>query len=147
MAKAETSAQRSPRGTKPVSQAFFTALDSVPEASRAAVAKAAHAMIRDELKLRRDKMKVAAAKEKEKARKTVAAPKPVSAKAPAAKAKAATTSAVAQPAPKPNGADNAAAPVKRRTRKPADLPTPGGGAGGGGGLWGAPPPPLARSLL
>ena len=63
MAKAET-ATRAPRGSKPVSQAFFAALDSVPEASRAAVARAAQVMIRDELKLRREKLRASAAKEK-----------------------------------------------------------------------------------
>ena len=60
----ETPATRLPRGTKPVTQAFFAALDSIPESSRPAVAKAAQAMIRDELKNRRDKQKALAAKEK-----------------------------------------------------------------------------------
>ena len=46
MLKSETTSARSPRGTKPVSQAFFTALDAVPEAARSAVAKAAQVMIR-----------------------------------------------------------------------------------------------------
>lgn len=55
MALAEKTSSRLPRGTKPVVQAFLTALDGVPEASRPAVAKAAQAMIRDELKLRRSK--------------------------------------------------------------------------------------------
>lgn len=55
MAKAETASTRLPRGTKPVAQAFLAALDSVPEMSRAAVAKAAQTMIRDELKARREK--------------------------------------------------------------------------------------------
>ncbi len=62
MAKAETSTTRAPRGAKPVSQAFLTALENIPDASRAAVAKAAQAMIRDELKLRREKIKAKAAK-------------------------------------------------------------------------------------
>ncbi len=55
MAKAETASTRLPRGTKPVAQAFLAALDSVPEMSRAAVAKAAQAMVRDELKARRER--------------------------------------------------------------------------------------------
>jgi len=67
MLKAPTTAARAPRGTKPVSQAFFTALETVPEASRPAVAKAAHAMIRDELKAMREKSKAAAAKNKTRA--------------------------------------------------------------------------------
>jgi hypothetical protein len=64
MAKAETGVARAPRGTRPVSQAFFTALDAVPEAQRAAVAKAAQVAIRDELKARREKSKATAAKAK-----------------------------------------------------------------------------------
>ena len=55
MALAEKTSSRLPRGTKPVVQAFLTALDAVPEASRPAVAKAAQTMIRDEMKLRRSK--------------------------------------------------------------------------------------------
>ena len=64
MPKTETTATRAPRGTKPVSQAFFTALAAVPEAARSGVAKAALAMIRDELKARQEKIKASAAKEK-----------------------------------------------------------------------------------
>ena len=63
MAKADSSTAR-PRGTKPVSQAFFTALDSVPAAQQSAVGKAALAMIRDEIRNRRDKQKAMAAKAK-----------------------------------------------------------------------------------
>lgn len=97
---AKTEATRAPRGTKPVSQAFFAALDAVPELTRSAVAKAAQTMIRDELKTRREKVKMAAAKEK--ARKSAPVKK-------AAKAKAAAP--VAEPAP-----------AKRRARKVADTP-------------------------
>ena len=106
MLKAATISTRAPRGTKPVSLAFFTALDAVPEASRAAVAKAAQAMIRDELKLRRDKMKAAAAKEK--ARKTAASADESHAK-PATRGKGAKKPVV-------NGEIEA---PKRRGRKPA----------------------------
>ncbi len=50
MARAETTGTaRGPRGAKPVAQAFLAALDSVPEAARSAVVKAAQMMIRDEL--------------------------------------------------------------------------------------------------
>jgi hypothetical protein len=90
MPKTESTATRAPRGTKPVMAAFFTALDATPEASRAAIAKAAQVMIRDELKLRREKVKAAAAKSKArkppavkapvKAPKIEAAPEPVVAK-------------------------------------------------------------------
>ena len=84
MAKEDTASKstRSPRGAKPVSQAFFEALESIPEATRAAVAKAALAMIRDDLKAMRDKAKSFAAKEK--ARKPAAAK--TAAKASVAKA-------------------------------------------------------------
>ena len=98
MAKADTVSARTPRGTKPVSQAFFAALDTVPDVQRAAVARAAQLMIRDELKLRRDRMKAAAAKEK--------------ARAPARKAAA----------PKKAAADTTPAP--KPVRKPARTPAP-----------------------
>ena len=105
MLKADISA-RAPRGTKPVSQAFFNALDAIPEASRAAVAKAAQIMIRDELKARRDRLKAAALKQKTRAKVAPAAePMP---KAPAR--------GRAKPVPPTNGI---AEPPKRRGRKVA----------------------------
>lgn len=108
MAKTETTAARSPRGTKPVAQAFFSALDTVPEAGRAAVAKAAQAMIRDQIKLQREKAKSMAAKAK------------------AASAKKAATGAE-EPAglkagPKAKLTKAKPAPAKRRARKTADVP-------------------------
>jgi hypothetical protein len=42
--------QRAPRGSRTVSQAFFAALDAIPEGRRKEVAKAAQAAIREELK-------------------------------------------------------------------------------------------------
>ncbi len=42
--------QRAPRGSRTVSQAFFAALEAIPEARRQEVAKAAQAAIREELK-------------------------------------------------------------------------------------------------
>ena len=60
----ETAPTRAPRGTKPVMQAFFAALEVVPIGSRSAVSKAAQVLIRDELKNRREKLKASAAKEK-----------------------------------------------------------------------------------
>ena len=105
MAKAEaaTSTGRAPRGTKPVAQAFLAALDAVPETARPAVAKAAQAMIRDELKSRRDKLKATAAKGK--------------ARRPAASGR---TRKLAEP----NRAEPNVEPVprKRRSRKQADVP-------------------------
>ncbi len=97
---------RAPRGAKPVAKAFFTALDALPDATRGAVAKAAQVMIRDQLKLRRDKLREAAAKEK--------ARRPGTAKpAPLRNGKLAAA-ASATPAPA------AAAKTKRRARKPGD---------------------------
>lgn len=83
MAIKATSGARAPRGTKTLIQAFFSAADSIPEATRADVVKAALAAIRDQLKDVRDKAKVAKAKAKEKAAKTsvVVSPK-VAAAAP-----------------------------------------------------------------
>ncbi len=133
MLKPDTASGRAPRGTKPVSQAFFAALESIPESSRSAVAKAAQAMIRDEIKARREKLKIAAAKEK--ARQPVAAKaaasKPVAAKASSAKAK------VSKPGPAKRNAAKRALKVaspevteeaveqpapKRRGRKSAEVP-------------------------
>src|SRR3954469_20820428 len=104
MAKAETTSAttRAPRGAKPVAQAFLAALDSVPEAARSAVAKAAQVMIRDEIKSRREKAKAAAAKEK--ARRPAAVKREPKAPAPE----------VAEPV--------AATPIKRRSRKQAGAP-------------------------
>ena len=117
MLKAATTATRSPRGTKPVSQAFFSALESVPEASRSAVGKAALAMIRDEMKTRRDKIKAAAAKEKAR---TPAPVKATSAKAaPAKAAPERPTPAKRTPKPAPAAEANGTAAPKRRGRKPA----------------------------
>ena len=134
MLKAATTATRAPRGTKPVSQAFLTALDSIPEMSRAAVAKAALTMIRDEMKSRKEKLKVATAKEKEKARTAPPVP-PTPAKATSKAAPAKSTAkmstaktAAAKSGPTKRGPKAAAAtaPVanglaasKRRGRKPA----------------------------
>jgi hypothetical protein len=64
MIKEQSVSTRLPRGTRPVTQAFFSALDAVPEASRGIVAKAAQTLIRDELKVRREKNKAVTAKTK-----------------------------------------------------------------------------------
>ncbi len=98
MAKADSTPTRAPRGTKPVIQAFFSALNAIPEASRAAVAKAAQMMIRDELKNRRDKSRALAAKAK-------------------AKAKASKPGAVKRAAKPAELPPAEAVPVKRRARK------------------------------
>ena len=126
MAKAETTT-RAPRGAKPVSQAFFAALETIPEATRSAVAKAAQTMIRDELKLRGEKVKAATAKAKAKslALPKAAAPKPAVKKV-AAKAKVAPTvgaATVKKSAVKAKPARVVeAAPVKSRGRKAVSVP-------------------------
>jgi hypothetical protein len=51
--------QRAPRGSRTVSQAFFAALEAIPEARRQEVAKAAQAAIREELKLKQRKQPAA----------------------------------------------------------------------------------------
>lgn len=128
MAIREDSRTRAPRGTKNVTQAFLTALDGVPESQQAAVASAALAGIRDEIKARRLKRREAAAKAKASApakkklatarRAKVAGPK----RAPAAPAKP----AVAKKAPA-----RRKAPVKAARRKspakaaPASTPESG----------------------
>jgi hypothetical protein len=73
MAVKATVATRAPRGTKTLTQAFFSAADGIPEIQRAAVVKAALAAIRDQLKDDREKVKVAKAKAKVKAAKTSSA--------------------------------------------------------------------------
>jgi hypothetical protein len=94
---------------KTLTQAFFSAADSIAEPQRAAVVKAALAAIRDQLKDDRDKTKAAKAKAKMKAgRAPVGRPK---AAAHAAK-KAAAPPPPPPPAPKK-------APVKRRAKAAA----------------------------
>jgi hypothetical protein len=77
----ESVATRAPRGTKTLTQAFFSAAAGIPEIQRDAVVKAALAAIRDQLKEDREKVKVAKAKATVKATKTSSAvrPKPAAA--------------------------------------------------------------------
>jgi len=86
MAKATTSA-RAPRGTKVLTQAFFSAADAIPEPQRAAVIKAALAAIRDELKAVREKALAAKAKAKSASPVKKTAAKPAKKPAPKAAAK------------------------------------------------------------
>jgi TRAP-type C4-dicarboxylate transport system substrate-binding protein len=58
--------ERAPRGTKPVAQAFLGALEKIPAASQAAVAKAALTAVREELAARKEKARDAKAKAKAK---------------------------------------------------------------------------------
>ena len=55
MAIADTTRSRAPRGTKSLTQAFFSALADIPEDRRDAVARAAQSAIREELQARRIK--------------------------------------------------------------------------------------------
>jgi hypothetical protein len=75
-----TTASRAPRGTKTLKQAFFSAADSVPEAQRDGVIKAALAAIRDELKA--DKEKARASKARAKAKPAKPMPVKLAAKSP-----------------------------------------------------------------
>ncbi len=85
MAIKEDVQKRAPRGTKNVTQAFFTALDDTPDGQRAVVGAAALVAIRDELKGRRVKIKEAAAAARAKAKRKAPARAKVAAKAPAAR--------------------------------------------------------------
>lgn len=69
MAESPTAPTRLPRGTKPVAQAFFTALATVPDAQRFAVARAAQILIRDGMRMQRQKARASAL--------SAAAPSPV----------------------------------------------------------------------
>ena len=115
MAKTDTTTTRAPRGAKPVSQAFFTALESIPEATRAAVAKAAQAMIRDQIKTQREKVKAIAAKDKAAAANKARQSAPIKAVTTAPKAASKTKTK----------SETEAVPAKRRVKKPskpADVP-------------------------
>ena len=97
MAKASTTT-RTPRGTKILAKAFFTAADEIPEPQRAEVIKAALVAIRDELKAAREKAALAKAKAREKATKPAASSAKVDA-APKVPAKAQKKSAQVQAKP------------------------------------------------
>jgi hypothetical protein len=68
MAETDSSRIRAPRGTHNVARAFFVALNEIPAARQAEVARAAQAAIRDELKIARERAKLAASKAKATAR-------------------------------------------------------------------------------
>jgi len=100
----KAAATRAPRGTKTLMQAFFSAADTIPEAQRPTVVKAALSAIRDNLKDNRDKVKAAKAKAK-------------AAKAPVARrAKAAAPAPKKAAAPPPPPPPAKKAPVKRRAK-------------------------------
>jgi len=121
MAIKATASARVPRGTKTLTQAFFSAAAGIPEAQRAAVVKATLAAIRDELREDRDKAKAAKEKARAKSGKMAAARGP----------KAAASSKVAAKASKK--ISGAGAKVKKtkakRSPKVSPPPTPEAAAG------------------
>jgi hypothetical protein len=108
MAVKATVVTRAPRGTKTLTQAFFSAADGIPEIQRAAAVKAALAAIRDQLKGDREKVKVAKAKAK------VKAAKPSSAVGP----KLAVAAPKKQPVTAPKRIPAKAKPGRKMTSKP-----------------------------
>src|SRR3954467_6491916 len=100
--------ERAPRGTKTVAQAFLGALEKIPAASQAAVAKAALTAVREELAARKEKAKDAKAKAKAKGA-------PVKATAKGAKKPAARKAVAKAPAKAP------AKKTIRRARKVAPV--------------------------
>ena len=84
MAPKQDVRSRAPRGTKIVTQAFFAALSDIGADQQAGVAGAALGLIRDTLKQRQAKAKLAAGKAKAPAKKKTATRKAAAArKAPA----------------------------------------------------------------
>jgi len=122
MATKDDTRARAPRGTRNVTQAFFTALDGLAEAQQAGVATAALAAIRDALKARRLKAREAAAKAKAKApaKMKAAAKAPRKAKVAAVAKRAPARKAAAKPAP----AKRAIAKKAAKRKAPAKLATP-----------------------
>ena len=104
MAIKEVSRPRVPRGTKSVTQAFFEALDGIPDSQQAAVISAALAGIRDEVKARHLKRRENAAKAKAKA---------VAKKAAAKKAAPAVRGTKATPATRRSPAAAKKAPARK----------------------------------
>lgn len=88
MATSDTTRTRAPRGAKAVVSAFMTALDDIPDARRAEVAKAAQIVIRDEVKTLAAKAKEANRKPAGRKAAKGAAPRKVAAKKAAAAAPA-----------------------------------------------------------
>jgi hypothetical protein len=122
MAKSKTATPttRAPRGTKIVAEAFFTAVDQIPELQRADVVKAALALIRDRLKESRDKAKLAKEKQKAKGQR---APVPTKAVAPpkAAARKPVASANVKKPPAKATAKRGKAPPLK--APEPASTPS------------------------
>ncbi len=124
MAIKDDARTRAPRGTKNVTQAFFEALDGIPDNQQAAVATAALAGIRDEVKARRLKGKEAAARAKAKAPAKTKAPTKAKA-APARKAKKAAPARRAAAAPSKPVAAKKAPARKKLAAKAANRKSPG----------------------
>ena len=105
MATKATPSARAPRGTKILTQAFFSAAEEIPEPQRDEVVKAALASIRDALKATREKAQAVKAKAKagKQAAKYKAAAKPATKTASAAPAAPAVKKAVKQAVPASKG--------------------------------------------
>ena len=124
MAIKDDARTRAPRGTKNVTQAFFEALDGIPDNQQAAVATAALAGIRDEVKARRLKGKEAAARAKAKVPAKTKTP-PKAKAAPAWKAKKAAPARRAAAAPSRPVAAKKAPARKKVVAKAAKRKSPG----------------------
>ena len=115
MAMKDDTRTRAPRGTKNVTQAFFDALEGVPESQQDAVISAALAGIRDEVKTRRLKRREAAVKARAKTVARKAAPATRAAKAAAAKRAPAAERKPAAAKKAPAKRTAAAKPAKRKS--------------------------------
>jgi hypothetical protein len=116
MATKTTTSARAPRGTKILTQAFFSAAEEIPEPQRGDVIKAALTSIRDTLKVTREKAQAVKAKAGKQVAKSKAAAKPAKKTASVASAAPATQNAVKKATPALKGPKAAtkkhAAPVK-----------------------------------
>lgn len=125
---------RAPRGTKNVTRAFFEAIEGMPATQQEAIATAALAGIRDELKSRRLKTREAAARAKAKVKARVGVkatakknePAARVAKAPAAKRRtaAAGRKQAAAATPRPPRKAPAKVVTRKQPRKPVSPPAP-----------------------
>ena len=87
MATSEAARPRAPRGTKILTQAFFAALNDIPDAQQEAVAKAALAAVKDQLQLRRQKAKLLNARARATAKPSVSGPKAIKPRAATSRSK------------------------------------------------------------
>jgi hypothetical protein len=111
-----TVATRAPRGTKTLTQAFFSAAAGIPEIQRSVVVKAALAAIRDQLNEDRERVKATKAKAKLKTAKTPNTARPkVAATAPQKQRVIAAKGKSAKAKPGRKAASQAASDAKSET--------------------------------